>query len=294
MAATGFAVLAAAVLASVVSNPSSAPSPSPAPSAAPADRPATFWYDAARDRWKTLPRSPYAAYDVDIVATIKGKRTERKEREWFRASDATCLDVGVALDAKDRPDPPQVTKSCFGPDYAFELFDQKRSGGGAGGVPIEIASAGPSAAPSGEPRTIGEVSARSRPYALALVGDETVDGVDAVHLKLTPFADPDHHVLRDLWIDRSSFAVVRLAGEARGAAGLARATFEADYAQSPAAQLLTAVTGYVKAQLAFLKIGADFSYALTNLTLPETLPDWCFDQRAYDAHERTEPGSVCS
>ncbi|MBD5634316.1 MAG: hypothetical protein IAI49_07535, partial [Candidatus Eremiobacteraeota bacterium] len=134
------------------------------------------------------------------------------------------------------------------------------------------------------PKTIAVARARSRPYAVTTVGFETADGIDTVHLKLVPYSEPDRHIVRDLWIDRRTFGVVRLAGEARAAAGLARAIFEARYAETATSQTLLLVTGYVKAQLAIIKIGADFRVEQSNIAFPETLPDWYFNQRAYDAH----------
>ena len=258
-------------------------SPSPAPSAAP-EPTASAWYDAAYDRWKGLPLAPFSAFDIDVASTVKGKRMERRYHEFLRARDGTCLDIGVAIDPNDRPDRDTVSKRCIGPDFAFDFVAR---GSGGSGLPIEVASAAPVPEESGAPKTIAVTRVRSRPYAVTIVGFETVDGIDTVHLKLVPYSAPDRHIVRDLWIDRTTFGVVRLGGEARAAAGLAHATFEARYAETATSQELLLVTGYVKAQLALFKIGADFRFAQSNVTFPGTLPDWYWDQRAYDEHART-------
>jgi hypothetical protein len=280
------AVLAAALVALAPSPSPPPPQPFPA-SAAPAPLTSTpptagALYDAAFERWRALPLPPFATYLTHGVATRKGRVQEWKDDVWYRESDGRCTIVGVALDARDRPDPPDFESRCLSPGYAFSFIPQRHGIGGSA-LPLEVATAEPSAA-AAAPKTIGAITVRSRPYAVAFAGNDTLDGTPVVHLALRPYRDPDKHILRDLWIDPATDGVVRLRGEATASAHLVRIVFDAYYDESQTEQTLRRITGYGKAQLFLIKVGADFTYALTGFTYPDSLPDWYFDRKAYFAH----------
>jgi hypothetical protein len=59
-------------------------------------------------------------------------------------------------------------------------------------------------------RTIATVSAADVAYRITIAGDETIAGVESAHLVLKPLRDPVAYPLRDLWIARDSYQVVRL------------------------------------------------------------------------------------
>lgn len=59
-------------------------------------------------------------------------------------------------------------------------------------------------------KTIAAVSAADVAYRIALAGNETIAGVESAHLTLKPLRDPVAYPLRDLWIARDSYQVVRL------------------------------------------------------------------------------------
>jgi len=255
---------------------------SPSSSALPAPPPtANALYDAAFDRWRALPLPPFATYLAHGVATRKGRVQEWKDDVWYRESDGRCTIVGVALDARDRPDPPDFESRCLSPGYAFTFIPQRHGVGGSA-LPLDVPTPEPSDAAG--PKTIGAITVRSRPYAVAFAGNETLDGKPVVHLTLRPYRDPDKHILRDLWIDPATDGVVGLRGEATASAHLVRIVFTASYDESQTEQTLRLVTGYGKAQLFLIKIGADFSYDLSAFTYPDSLPDWYFDRKSYFAH----------
>lgn len=66
--------------------------------------------------------------------------------------------------------------------------------------------------PKPEPtlREIGYVATQSHAYDIVLLGIEALDGVRAYHLALHPRTDPGRYRLRELWIDVTTFAPVRL------------------------------------------------------------------------------------
>jgi hypothetical protein len=238
-------------------------------------------YDAAFDRWRALPVPAFATYTARGVETRKGRAQERVDDVWYRESDGHCTSIGVALDARDRPEGPDFRDRCLSPGYAFTFVPQRHGAGGSA-LPLDVPTPEPSANP--ELKTIGSISARSRPYAVTLAGDETLEGKPVAHLTLQPFGDPSKHILRDLWIDRATLGVVRLRGEAWANAHLIRVQFDAYYDESPTQQTLRRITGYGKAQVLLLKVGADFALSLDGFQYPATIPDWVFERRAYAAH----------
>jgi len=246
-------------------------------------RQAAALYDAAYDRWTRLALRPYATYDSTISIARNGRTKVRRYAVAFRRSDNRCLVVGVPVDARDRPDPATVTQRCFGPDYAFTFVPQVHGNDvGSGELPIVVATPDPT--PTPDPRVIGRVTARNRPYDVSLVGDETMDGVATAHLRLVPIGDPAKHVLRDVWIDRRTNGVVALDGEARLPGRVVKIDFRAHYDEDGEHETLRRVDGRAKAQLLIVTAKADVSYDLSNYTYPEAIPAWTFDLTAYRKH----------
>ncbi|MGA7571245.1 MAG: hypothetical protein WBG27_12385 [Candidatus Aquilonibacter sp.] len=58
--------------------------------------------------------------------------------------------------------------------------------------------------------TIATVAAVDRAYAITLVATELVGERTCYHLRLRPLRDPQSYPLRDLWIDTTTYDVVRL------------------------------------------------------------------------------------
>lgn len=169
------------------------------------------------------------------------------------------------------------------PDYAFTFVPQVHGNDvGSGELPIVVATPDPT--PTPDPRVIGRVTARNRPYDVSLVGDETMDGVATAHLRLVPIGDPAKHVLRDVWIDRRTNGVVALGGEARLKGRVVKIDFRAHYDEDGEHETLRRVDGRAKAQLLIVTAKADVSYDLSNYTYPEAIPAWTFDLTAYRKH----------
>jgi hypothetical protein len=59
-------------------------------------------------------------------------------------------------------------------------------------------------------QTIATVTAVDVAYRVTLAGEAILDGVDTIHLALVPLRDPIAYPLRDLWVDRASYEIVRL------------------------------------------------------------------------------------
>lgn len=58
--------------------------------------------------------------------------------------------------------------------------------------------------------TIATVTAVDRAYAITLTGTERIGTHTCYHLRLRPLRDPQSYPLRDLWVDTTTYDVVRL------------------------------------------------------------------------------------
>jgi hypothetical protein len=58
--------------------------------------------------------------------------------------------------------------------------------------------------------TIATVAAVDRAYEITLAGTDTVGTRHCYHLRLRPLRDPQSYPLRDLWVDTTTYDIVRL------------------------------------------------------------------------------------
>jgi hypothetical protein len=135
-------------------------------------------------------------------------------------------------------------------------------------------------------RTIATVvSVASLPYAVKLLGIESVEGHTTYHLQLRPLSDPRTHNLRDLWIDTQTY-------------DLRKAHFTGTYAptlsdlpsDTDATVYFREILGcwvVTRAIWTYLGKAVYFTFDVQNneIALPAALPDWLFDDKAYRLHE---------
>ena len=130
-------------------------------------------------------------------------------------------------------------------------------------------------------KTIAVVSSRGHLYDVMTTGIETMNGHSVYHIALHPRRDPEENKIRDLWIDTSTYDVVR-----------------ADYVQAPDIQI---VGGEADLTVDFMTVG-NYRIAaswmavyhapgmrtgvyrqlrVVKMAFPQTLPDWLFDEPSY-------------
>jgi hypothetical protein len=133
-------------------------------------------------------------------------------------------------------------------------------------------------------KTIAVVSTHARPvYTARIRGVETIDGHSTYHVELSPVTDPSRYALRDLWIDSTTYDVLR-----------------ADYITHD----INVPNSTVYLTVSFSQVGPywiaarwvaiyhfDFGdqpvyreLKVDKMRFPDTLPDWLFDQRGYELH----------
>ncbi len=144
-------------------------------------------------------------------------------RTHWGAARAETLETNPNADAFPILDP------LMNPDASFGLLRRDPQGQLVGAVTLDPAAeprALPSPSPSPTPspqtrigpgvatdaplREIARVEAVARDYTIALAGIDRVRATDAYHLVLTPLRQPRRYRLRDLWVDTSDYATVKL------------------------------------------------------------------------------------
>jgi len=244
-----------------------------------------------------LPVPKYVYYRLHIVAdnlNITRKRnpdgTESKTLEftrnanhkqsdymvWYRSVDDTALMQNVATAAK-----------TLGPPVPWSITTQSSGeNGGPWNSASPAASVNPAASPSATPsaadqgtKMIGEITvSASRFYDIALVGIESVNVVQAYHLKLKARADRTTHPLTDLFVDPMSYRVVRAI--AYYAVGNPLDGFNAvttlDFSASGPYWVVTSGRIDAAARMLLLHAHGDYDFQATVLGYPESLPDSYF------------------
>jgi len=135
-------------------------------------------------------------------------------------------------------------------------------------------------------KTIAVVSAHARPvYRVRLVRAESMDGHETYRVSLDPTADPVRFPLRDLWIDQKTGDVWRADYVTTdfnfpGATVYLTVNFEPVGPYWIAAGWV-AIYHFSGATPPFYR-----ELKILKMRFPATLPDWLFDEHAYDQHRR--------
>jgi len=175
--------------------------------------------------------------DYDTVVDVRDTRGERVERyasaydaragkvwvdpvsDYERAHPASGRGVGFNLSGAAQPAPDQdfIGVPKLAPNYSFTIgrFVPFSSVQPDADVVRQVRdefhdpNPHPATAMSSGLKEITAVVAYRHTYDIAYAGDEVVDGVDTYHLRLAPLHVDGRYRLRDLWIDRATYATVR-------------------------------------------------------------------------------------
>lgn len=118
-------------------------------------------------------------------------------------------------------------------------------------------------------RTIATVTAVDVAYRITIVGRENLDGIDTAHLALEAVRDPVAYPLRDLWIARNDYEVVRLTYALPFKRSTALITY--DFAPVGKPPIWTIV------HIAASAGGEAVSEELRQIVFPPEEPEWYFD-----------------
>jgi hypothetical protein len=234
-----------------------------------------------------LPLPPYVEFTSQNDSYVQNAAVQDQLRIVMRVSDGYAF-VELLRNQEGQPTPlarAQVVTDGHFPssiyrlgdfplaDFGLRLGPQTRPG-------IFEDTGTPEPEPSGAPRPIASVKVIDIPYALVDLGDDSVNGRATYHLGMTPLRDPGHHVLRQMWVDKTTFLPLRYVAERFVDA----TAFKFRY-------LVTVNTALVAGHLVnidadghfdvhralFFRYVGEGRWTIAGVAFPRNEPDWMFD-----------------
>jgi hypothetical protein len=137
---------------------------------------------------------------------------------------------------------------------------------------------------------IGRAVAVAREYNVTLAGLESLDGHDVYHLVLTPRFAPERNVLRELFVDRSTFEAVRIVIAVTAGVGPVRVHPVATigYQHFAGGYVIATASAYVQMRFGFLSYGGDAAVRISDPAAVDAPPDWMFDAALLARHRASE------
>jgi hypothetical protein len=217
-----------------------------------------------RDRHNDLP-------DFENSYTLKiwcrtADRSALTRRAWKGKAYGSLQNITVAFDEVVDPGPPTADifeRALYGPKPASEATPQPDES------PLPV---------------IGAVSVNTD-YDYRVTGLRR-DGT-AWHLVLQPKRDPKRNRIDDLWVDATTFELVRMRVRDHLYFGFGGQSiddeFDARFTLREGLPLLATIHG----QTRYAQFETDYAYS--DVTFPASLPDWYFDPKSYGAHTAEAP-----
>ncbi len=182
------------------------------------------WRDRIHDNWW---QASYRTVDGALAmqrqvvpeaeaARLRGLPIHLSVRIHGGFAHADSLETNADADAFPILAPLIAPDTSFGlrPHEAHAALSAESRRDGASAATAAAPLAEPFPAASADPTALRElvrIEATSRDYAIALAGNESLNGTATYHLSLTPLRDPRVYRLRELWVDADDFRTVRLA-----------------------------------------------------------------------------------
>ncbi|HTU70392.1 MAG TPA: hypothetical protein VMF11_08710 [Candidatus Baltobacteraceae bacterium] len=245
-------------------------SPSPPVTVMP---PARAIVERAFDKLRSYGTPPYVVYLADADGNLR--------RIAFRASDEMMNDVSYPIG--DRLPLANIYRAFVGP-LSLAVHEAVMPPN-AQSSPSPRSSNAPSGLES-DLKTIVTVTANAPPaYRLDVRGIETIGGHQVYHIDLAPRLDPERFALRALWIDTSTYNIRRASYVTHpDIVPIGEADLTVEFSQ---------VGPYwIAARWIVLYHSPDLPHPgyreleVKQMTFPTKLPDWLFDERAYEQHRR--------
>jgi hypothetical protein len=162
-------------------------------------------FTRAQAAWNQRFVPPYESFTLPCASTFLADRCTGNPTVQFivRLSDGRTYAHTIAADGRQTS---VLMRGgyVYGPAGAPFGFYRRRPAPGATLPPAPPNLAADPIA------TIATVSVVDRAYDITLAGIETIDPHRCYHLRLRPLRDPQNYPLRDVWVDTSTYDVVRL------------------------------------------------------------------------------------
>lgn len=290
-----FAAVALLALSSVVLSGSvptalaaAKPSPSPRNSPTPTPRPVeSLTPDQILSRTEaTLRRNPdptYIVYKMREVFVHHGKTHDYNYQVWYRNDGKGLMqDTGPGRRGKN--------ETFFGypfpsaPDNNILLYATPPP---RIPPPPPVGTSAPGSA-SGSPAPIltHETVSGDRYYVVSLTGIENYEGHTVYHLTLRAVRDENKHPWKDLWVDAQNFQVWKAHADAGGNVGplSGRAAADVEFAPVGNYWMVKQASADGEGHLGFISDSGHYEYYFSDFDFPITLPDWYFDEAAFNRH----------
>ncbi len=217
---------------------------------------------AARTRWSRYGLPPYLEYDVDLAAAQHARSFIRELHVAVRTSDHAAIVTEVSASGK-APGGVAPDRQRFFIDESFGL------------VRTRVAFSTPAPEATATLGVIGHVTALSpSPYDVTSLGEATIGGAAVYHLALRPRSDADRNIVRELWVDESTYDVRRLVARPYEPVGPFRVHYSlvVDYGPVLGTWLITGAhaEGSVHAGLFSYSGAGDATFG--NVTAPAAVP----------------------
>lgn len=238
----------------------------------------------ARQSWRARPLPAYIKYRVDGEFNRKRKHITADYEVTYRTSDRQAMTVSLPHSPKDKVErtfgPPRIS-----PDATFGVAP--RAAYSSDAVADAVATAA-------QATTIGRVTAIVKiPYDMSLASDETYADRPVYHLILKPQHDPDIYRLRELWIDKQNFDVWHIRAIAIAQVGMIHQPFVYNAFFKPVESywMLDKMFASGRLRVFLFQYGGSGDLAFPSIEFPASVPEWTFDKKSYDEHEKTTKGA---
>src|ERR1700694_1505517 len=262
--------------------PTASSSPRPSPTPRPLE---SLTPDQILSRTEnTLRHNPdptYIAYTMNEIFVHHGRRHEYTYHVWYR-NDGQGLMQSAAPGRRGRHETFFGYPFPSAPDNNILLYATPAPFSPA---PAPIGS--PPAGSSTNPQLLTHESVHgNRYYVVTLAGLEDYHGHQVYHLTLRAVRDERQHPWRDLWVDTQSYQVWKAHADAGGSVGPLSGHAVADVGFAPVGTFW--VGGQANARgrgrFGFISDSGHYEYYFSDFSFPMTLPDWYFDEAAFDRH----------
>jgi len=228
---------------------------------------------------------PYMAYTMHEVFVHHGNRHEYTYHVWYR-SDGKGLMQSTTPGRRGRPETFFGYPFPSAPDNNILLYATPAP---VSPPPPPVGSPPPGAGGITPPPLLtNETVHGDRYYIVSLVGIEDYQGHPVYHLALRAVRDERSHPWKDLWVDTQTFQVWHAYADALGSSGPLTGRVTADVRFAPVGNywLVQQATADGQGRIGFISDSGHYEYYFSEFTFPMTLPDWYFDQSAFDRHFR--------
>jgi hypothetical protein len=168
-------------------------------------------------------------------------------------------------------------------------FDEARDPGPATADLFELAP--PRPRPATAPVALPLIGSVSTAYEAEYIATSLESAGDALHLRLRPLRDPRRNRVRELWLDATTFEI-RKAVVVDRLFILGGPTYEELDTITMGWSAGYPVITHIHARSDFDRDsgdGLDVDYSISDVSFPQSLPDWYFEPASYGAHIAQAP-----